>query len=85
MVSKAKYWCDGFYPIEAANLMHAAQLFAVQMARRKYGPSGRCRSVELLLDQAPHGATFEAFLGVLKGVVWQGERHRFTVSMSLRP
>jgi hypothetical protein len=61
--------------------MHAAQLFAVQMARRKYGPRGRCRSVELVLDLPNTGATFEAFLGVPKGVAWQGERHRFTVRL----
>jgi hypothetical protein len=51
-VSKPKYRCDGFYPIEAADIMHAAQLFAVQMARREYGLKGRCRSVQLVLDQA---------------------------------
>jgi hypothetical protein len=26
--SKIKYLCEGFYPIEAHNLMHAASLFA---------------------------------------------------------
>jgi hypothetical protein len=73
------YRCDGFYPVAAANMMHAAQLFAVQIARRKYGPKGRCRSVQLVLDQPRFGSIFEAFVGVPKGVMWDGETHRFMV------
>jgi hypothetical protein len=75
-----QYTCDGFYPVRAADITHAAQLFAVQMARQKYGPKGRCRSVQMLYDMPTFGAaTFEAFLGVLDGVAWRGGKSRFTV------
>ncbi len=62
--------------------MHAAQLFAVQIARRKYGPQGAAVPCNLVFDLAGLGATFEAFLGIPKGVTWQGERYRFTVRLS---
>jgi hypothetical protein len=55
-----QYTCD-FYPVRAADITHAAQLFAVQMPRQKYGPKGRCRSVQMLHDVPSVGATtFEA-------------------------
>ena len=37
---KPVYLCAGFYPIEADNLLHAAFLFAVWKARRRFGPGG---------------------------------------------
>jgi hypothetical protein len=40
-----QYTCDGFHSVAAADITHAAQLFAVQLARRKYGPKGRCIGV----------------------------------------
>jgi hypothetical protein len=40
---KVQYRCDGFYPIEAHNVMHAGLLFALQMARRLHGPKGAMR------------------------------------------
>jgi hypothetical protein len=78
-----QYTCDGFHSVRAADIAHAAQLFAVQMARRKYGPKGRCRSVQLVLGMPAVGSTtFEAFLGVLNGVAWRGAKSRFTVRSS---
>jgi hypothetical protein len=62
-VSKTKYQCDGFYPIEAADLMHAAQLFAVQIARRKYGPQGRRRHC------LAYSITLSARARMLSGIV----------------
>jgi hypothetical protein len=60
-----------------------AQLFAVQLARRKYGPKGRSRWVQLVRNMPAVGATmFEAFLGVLDGVAWRGGKSRFTVRAS---
>jgi hypothetical protein len=78
-----QYTCDGFHSVAAAVTTHAAQLFAVQLARRKYGPKGRCRSVQLVRNMPTVGATtFEAFLGVLDGVAWRGGKSRFTVRPS---
>jgi hypothetical protein len=73
-----QYICDGCYPVRAADITHAAQLFAVQLARRKHGPKGRCRSVQLVLNTAA-GSTFEAFIGVPNGFAWRGCKSRFTV------
>jgi hypothetical protein len=78
-----QYTCDGFHSVAAADITHAAQLFAVQLARRKYGPKGRCRSVQLVRNMPEVGVTtFEAFLGVLDGVAWRGGKSRFTVRPS---
>jgi hypothetical protein len=69
-------------PVRAADITHAAQLFAVQLARRKYGSKGRCRSVQHVHDMAAVGSTFEAFLGIQDGVAWRGGKSRFTVRRS---
>jgi hypothetical protein len=61
--SKTSYLCDGFYPIHADNVMHAALLFALQMARRRYGPKGRCSRLDLQGRVMPDRATFEAIVG----------------------
>ena len=84
MVNRTIYRCDGFHPVSAANLEHAAQLFAVRIARQKYGPSGRCSRLELLSDLGDRGATFEAFLGILKGIAITGASHQFTVLIERR-
>jgi hypothetical protein len=73
-----QYICDGLSPVRAADFAHAAQLFAVQLARSKYGPKGRCRSVRAVLDTLT-GSTFEAFIGVPNGIAWRGSKSRFTV------
>jgi hypothetical protein len=68
------------YPIAADNLMHAALLFALQMARRKYGPKGRCIRLDLGSELRLEGATFEASVGTPAG----GEPCRFTVRVDRR-
>jgi hypothetical protein len=73
--SRVQYLCDGFYPIEANNVMHAGLLFALQLARRRYGPRARCTKLGLHSEFKPYSATFEA---VIKGPI-EGETCRFTV------
>jgi hypothetical protein len=48
-----EYICDGCYPVRATDMTHAAQLFAVQLARRKHGLKGRSRSVQLVPIRPP--------------------------------
>lgn len=72
---RAQYLCEGFYPIEAHNVMHAGLLFALQLARRRYGPKARCTKLDLHSEFKPHSATFEAVIGGPIG----GETCRFTV------
>jgi hypothetical protein len=69
------YLCDGFYPIEAQNVMHAGLLFALQLARHGYGPKGRCTKLDLHSEFKPHSATVEAVIGCPIG----RETCRFTV------
>jgi hypothetical protein len=69
-----QYICDGLSPVRAGDIAHAAQLFAVQLARSKYGPKGRCRSMRTVLD-TPAEATFEAFIGVPNGIAWRATSH----------
>jgi len=61
---RAQYRCDGFYPIEAHNVMHAGLLFALQMARRLHGPKARCVKLDLRGQLEPERATFDAMIGV---------------------
>jgi hypothetical protein len=75
MAAKVQYLCDGFYPLEAHNVMHAGLLFALQLARRRYGPKARCVKLDLHGKLEPHGATFDTVIGVPPG----GEPCRFTV------
>jgi hypothetical protein len=77
--SKIRYRCEGFSPIDAANITHAAQLFAVRIARRKYGPKGRCSRLSLHHELEADGAIFETFLGISKGIAMTGETYRFSV------
>ena len=60
----------------AHNLMHAAFLFALWMARRKFGPQAACTRLDLQVESAD-GATFEAALSAHGGSL--RELHRFTV------
>ena len=85
VVNRTKYRCDGFHSIDAANLEHAAQLFAVRIARQKYGPKGRCSRLQLLADLGDRGATFKAFLGIPKGIALTGASHQFTVLIDRGP
>ncbi len=73
--SRVQYLCDGFYPIEVQNVMHAGLLFALQLARRRYGRKARCTKLDLFCEFKPHSATFEA---VINGPIG-GETCRFTV------
>ncbi len=59
--SEVSYACPGFYPIAAHNLMHAAFLFAIWKARRKFGTAGTCTRLDMLVESA-EGAIFEADL-----------------------
>jgi hypothetical protein len=65
--SKQRYLCEGFYPIEADNLMHAALLFALQLARRRHGPKAQCSRLDLRGELRPEGATFEVTVGTPTG------------------
>ena len=72
---KPVYLCAGFYPPEADNLLHAAFLFAVWKARRRFGPGAICSRLVLHTEVAADGASFEATL--TKGAT--SEPYRFTV------
>jgi hypothetical protein len=61
---KIQYRCDGFYPIEAHNMMHPGLLFALQMARRLHGPKARCVKLDLHGKLEPRSATFDAMIGM---------------------
>jgi hypothetical protein len=82
--SKVRYLCEGFFPIEAQNVMHAALLFALQIARRRHGPKARCSKLDLHSELRPDGATFEAFIGIRQGDAIAGESHRFSVLIDHR-
>jgi len=79
--SKLRYLCDGFYPVEADNVVHAGLLFALQIARQKYGPMARCNRLDLRSGIAPEGATFEAAAGVPPS----SESYQFTVLVDRQP
>jgi hypothetical protein len=75
--SKVSYRCEGFYPLQASNMRHAALLFALWKARQKYGPNAKCSKLDLQGDLHPEGATFEALIGIPP----RGELYRFTVTI----
>jgi len=79
--SIVRYRCDGFGLIAAANITHAAQLFAVRIARQKYGPKGRCSRLTLCEGLNPTRVVFEAFVGVPKGAAISGQTCRFVVDV----
>jgi hypothetical protein len=80
-----RYACDGFEVIDAANIMHAARIFANRVAHQKYGPKGRCRTLRLRIDRGAHGATFEAFVGIPPLRADVGESYQFTVRIVREP
>jgi hypothetical protein len=61
------YLCEGFYPLEANDLTHAASLFALWKARRTYGPKARCTRLDLQTELGPQGATFKAVIEAPSG------------------
>jgi hypothetical protein len=73
--SDISYRCEGFYPLKASNMTHAAMLFAVWKARQKYGPNAKCSKLAMQGNLQPDRATFEAFIGIPP----QEEPYRFTV------
>ena len=75
-----KYTCEGFAAIDAANIVHAARIFANRVAHQKYGSKGRCRKLRVQTDRGTRGASFEAFVGIppLYGPD-VGENYHFTV------
>ena len=75
-----KYGCQDFQPIEAANIRHAARIFANRVAHQKYGPKGRCRKLRMQTHRGAYGASFDAFVGIPRPYGHQvGESYRFTV------
>jgi hypothetical protein len=76
------YVCPGFYPIGARDLVHAASLFALWKARRRFGPSGRFVQL-VVLEQIRGGSTFEVRLIGNEGAM--GEIYRFTVMVDDDP
>jgi hypothetical protein len=70
-----RYSCAGLDPVEAHNVVHAGLLFALQIARRKHGPTARCSKLDLRGSIRPDGATFEA----VGGVPPRSEPYQFTV------
>jgi hypothetical protein len=74
--SHTNFACPGFHPIAARDLQHAASLFALWKARRKFGPRGQC--VQLVVqNEIKDGARFEVRLLGTAGL--NGEIYRFTV------
>jgi hypothetical protein len=75
-----KYICEGFGAIEAANIKHAARIFADLVAHERYGPKGRCRMLRMLTHRGADGASFEASVGVPPVYGHEvGESYHFTV------
>jgi hypothetical protein len=75
-MSTVRYLCEGFDPLDADDLMHAATLFALWKARRTYGPKGRCSEVKLHTELGKSGAIFEA---QIDAPPMNGETYRYTV------
>jgi hypothetical protein len=59
-----KYTCDRLGAVSAANIKHAARIFANRLAHEKYGPKARCRKLRVQAHRGAHGACFEAFVGI---------------------
>src|ERR1700730_12139258 len=74
-----KYACQDFEPIEAANIRHAARIFANRVAHQKYGPPGCCRKQHMQAHRGAHAASFEAWIGIPRPYGHKvGESYRFT-------
>jgi len=77
---KMKYTCEGFGAIEAANIKHAARIFANRVAHERYGPKGRCRTLRMETDRGACGASFEALVGIPATYGNEvGQSYRFTI------
>jgi hypothetical protein len=81
-----KYTCEGWGALEAANIKHAARIFANRAAHAKYGPQARCRKLRMKIHRGAHGASFEAFVGIppVSGAD-VGENFVFTVLVAREP
>ena len=79
--SKVNYRCEGFYPLQASDMRHAALLFALWKARQKYGPNAECCKLDVQGDLQSDAATFEAYIGIPP----RGELYRFTVELDISP
>jgi hypothetical protein len=77
--SRVNYRCEGFYPLQASDIRHAAMLFALWKARQKFGPNAECCKLDVQGDWQCDAATFEAFIGIPP----QGELYRFTVMVDV--
>ena len=78
--TNVSYRCEGFYPLLANDMKHAAMLFALWKARQKYGPKAECSKLDQHGDLRSDTGTFEAFIGIPPG----GEVYRFTVVAEFR-
>jgi|SoimicMinimDraft_17_1059745.scaffolds.fasta_scaffold43066_1 hypothetical protein len=75
-MSTIRYLCEGFDPLDADDLMHAATLFALWKAQQTYGPKGRCSELKLHTKLDKSGAIFEAHIDAPSR---NGETYRYTV------
>jgi hypothetical protein len=75
-MSTIRYRCEGFDPLDADDLMHAATLFALWQARRTYGLKGRCSDLKLHAELGQSGAIFEAHIDAPSR---RGQTYRYTV------
>lgn len=75
-----RYTSEGLGAVDAANIKHAARIFANRAAHEKYGPKGRCRKLRVQNHRGAYGASFEAFVGIppVYGS-YVGESYVFTV------
>jgi hypothetical protein len=81
--SGTAYICAGFYPLDADDMMHAAHLFAVWQARRKYGAAAECKLL-IQTELKQEGARFEAVIAH-RDRPGLGEPFRFTIVIDRSP
>jgi hypothetical protein len=81
--SRTAYICAGFYPLDADDMMHAAHLFAVWQARRKYGAAAECKLL-IQTELKQEGARFEAVIAH-RDRPGLGEPFHFTVVIDRSP
>ena len=75
-----RYTCEGLGTVDAANIKHAARVFANRVAHEKYGPQACCRKLRVQKHRGAHGASFEAFVGISPAYGSDvGESYVFTV------
>ena len=70
MLSVNTFFCNSFNSVKAESMKDAAQIFALRMARRKYGKSGMVRTCQIgaYSPHNKHGcpSEFSAFIGITK-------------------